>query len=87
MCDIPSDEFQARILLAWEDISQNERRQWISRYPSGYDAVRAWEEFGRQGRYKVPTGFIMDDGSFVTAEQWRSMRLTGRGFMQVFKLR
>lgn len=86
ICDIQGTDHEAKVVLRWSDITQDEQNQWIERHDNETDARLAWEEFGRVGRYKVPAGFIDETGHFLTLIEWRTGDLAGRGFMMVFNL-
>lgn len=85
ICDIPSGAYEDVVTYTWETLPDAERSLWIGNYQQ--DARDVWARFGRGGAYKVPVGYIMDDGEFVEHRQFHRMDLAGRGFMMVFDLR
>lgn len=84
ICDIPSAEMENRIYPTWEELPLNDKEAWIRNYHQ--DAEAAWLRYGKPRAYKVPVGYILDDGTFVTRLQFHAMDLADRGFMMVFKL-
>jgi hypothetical protein len=87
ICDIPSDQYADTVTHTWETLPNEERLRWIDVYKRIEDAKAAWDYSGRGAAYKVPVGFVMDDGEFLSRQQFHQTNLTFRGFMMVFDLR
>lgn len=85
ICDIPSDKYEDAVTYSWETLPDVDKKTWVRNYHQ--DAQSAWEQYGRGGSYKVPVGFILDNGEFVTRRKFLRSDFPGRGFMMVFDLR
>lgn len=84
ICDIPSEQYEDAVHPRWEELPAKDKASWIRNYHA--DAESAWLQYGQPSSYKVPVGYILDDGHFVTRLQFHTMDLADRGFMMVFKL-
>lgn len=85
ICDIPSDVYSDTVTHTWDTLPDVEKKSWVRNYQQ--DAQAAWENYGRGGAYKVPVGYILDNGEFLTISAFHSANLANRGFMMVFDLR